>query len=92
MRLSTRYSKKTLRGRARCAWSAHIYAYIKDRPKVNPNMPLDCNDGAALRVAPVKGPDLKLWVANSTSSLSMANYRIGQNHAFFRVLIRCQDA
>jgi hypothetical protein len=24
-------------------------------------MPLDCNDGAALRVAPVKGPDPKLW-------------------------------
>ena len=34
---------------------AYIRAYIKDRPKVDPNMPLDCNDGAALRVAPVKG-------------------------------------
>ncbi len=32
-----KYSKKTLRGRARFAWSAYIYAYIKDRPKIDPN-------------------------------------------------------
>jgi hypothetical protein len=36
-RLGTARRQKTLRGRARCAWSAHIYAYIKDRPKVDPN-------------------------------------------------------
>jgi DNA-directed RNA polymerase specialized sigma24 family protein len=41
----------------RCAWSADIY---RTGRKSIRTMPLDCNDGAALRVAPVKGPDLKL--------------------------------
>jgi len=39
------------------AWSAHtyIYTYIRTGRKSIRTMPLDCNDGAALRVAPVTG-------------------------------------
>src|SRR5258707_10473534 len=47
---------KTLEGRNP---SAHIYAYIKDGTSIR-TRPLDCNDGAARRVVPVKGPDPKL--------------------------------
>ena len=35
-------------------------AYIRTGRKWIRAMPLDCNDGAALRAAPVKGPDPKL--------------------------------
>src|SRR5260370_40994565 len=34
-------------------WSAHIHIYIRTGRKSIRTMPLDCNDGAALRVAPV---------------------------------------
>jgi len=54
-------------GEPACAWSAHIYIYtfiymyiIRTGRKSIRTMPLDCNDGAALRVAPVKGLDPKL--------------------------------
>ena len=56
-RLSVRYSKKTLEGPTRVR-GAHIY--IRTGRKSIRTMPLDCNDGAALRGAPVKGLDPKL--------------------------------
>src|ERR1700726_4964815 len=44
-----------------CTWSAHIYhIYIRTGGKSIRTRPLDCNDGAAHRVAPVKGPHRKL--------------------------------
>jgi|SRR5215510_5214828 len=60
-RLSVRYSKKTLEGgQPACAWVAHTHIYIyRTGGKSIRTMPLDCNDGAALRVAPVKGLDPK---------------------------------
>jgi hypothetical protein len=42
-------------GQPACAWRAHIYIYIRTGRKSIRTMPLDCNDGVALRVAPVKG-------------------------------------
>ncbi len=47
-------------GEPACAWSVHIYIYIRTGRKSIRTMPLDCKDGAALRVAPVTGLDPKL--------------------------------
>ena len=47
-------------------------------------MPLDCNDGAALRVAPVKGPDhgiaqfVSCWVSASGYRLRIKKVRKDQ--------------
>src|SRR5260370_5483649 len=50
-------SVKPLGGRNPCARGARI---LRMGGKAIRTMPLDCNDGAALRVAPVEGPDSKL--------------------------------
>src|SRR6266481_6604881 len=53
----------TLEGANARARGAHTHIYIygyRTRRKSIRTMPLDCNDGAALRVAPVKGLDPKL--------------------------------
>src|ERR1700674_204079 len=49
---------KTLEGTNASALGAHIYIRISG--KSIRTRPLDCNDGAARRVAPEKGPDLEL--------------------------------
>jgi hypothetical protein len=56
-----------IRGRARCAWSAHIQR-TAGRKSIR-TMPLDSNGGAALRVAPVKGPGPKLRNAHHGQDL-----------------------